>query len=208
MAPARAALWLGLLGAFTSACYAGSARSLSPSQASALAADPAWTVVGDVPFVAQRGDDDCGPAALAMVLARLGQPVTLAEVAAAEPPTGGGVRAGDLRDFARRRGLEAFVVPGTFDDLFWELSHGRPVLVGLAKPMTGGRALAHYEVVVAINRRARQVLTLDPGRGLRENTLEGFAREWAPTGRVTLIAFRPLPRPRDAGPAATGGPPG
>ena len=37
--------------------------------------------------------------------------------------------------------------------------------------MTGDRALAHYEVVVAINRRARQLLTLDPARGLRENTL-------------------------------------
>jgi len=204
------ALWLGLLGALISACYAGSARSVSPSQASALAADPAWIVVRDVPFVPQRGDEDCGPAALAMVLGRLGVPVTLADVAGVEPPGDKGVRAGDLRDFARARGLQAFVVAGTFDDLFGELGRGNPVLVGLAKPMTGGRALPHYEVVVAINRRARQVLTLDPARGLRENSLEGFAREWAPTGRVTLIAFRPssVSRRRGAGPGPTGEHPG
>jgi len=208
MSPARAALWLSLAGALACGCYAGSARGVTPAEASALAADPTWTVVRDVPFVAQRGDEDCGPAALAMLMAGLGQPVTLAEVARAEPPNKGGVRAGDLRDFARGRGLEAFVVAGTFDDLFGELSRGRPVLVGLAKPMTGGRALAHYEVVVAINRRARQVLTLDPAGGLRQNSLEGFAREWAPTGRVTLIAFRPASRPHDAGLGATDAPPG
>jgi ABC-type bacteriocin/lantibiotic exporter with double-glycine peptidase domain len=205
MRPARGALWLGLLAALVSACYAGSARSVSPSQASALAADPAWIVVRDVPFVAQRADEDCGPAALAMVLGRFGVPVTLADVAAAEPPKDGGVRAGALRDFARAQGLEAFVVAGTFEDLFGELGRGHPVLVGLAKPMTGGRALGHYEVVVAINRRERRLLTLDPARGLRENSLGGFAREWAPTGRVTLIAFRPSNRPRDAGPGTTGG---
>jgi ABC-type bacteriocin/lantibiotic exporter with double-glycine peptidase domain len=205
MRPARGPLWLGLLGALVSACYAGSARSVSPSQASALTADPSWIVVPDVPFVAQQSDEDCGPAALAMVLRRFGVPVTLAEVTAAEPPKDGGVRAGDLRNFARGQGLQAFVVAGTFDDLFGELGRGHPVLVGLAKPMTGGRAQAHYEVVVAINRRARQLLTLDPGRGLRENSLEGFAREWAPTGRVTLIAFRPPRRPPDAAPVATGG---
>ena len=204
----RAALWLGLSGALVSACYAGSARSISPSQASALTADPAWLVVRDVPFVPQRGDEDCGPAALAMVLGRLGVPVTRADVASAAPPGDKGVRAGDLRDFARARGLQAFVVAGTFDDLFGELARGNPVLVGLAKPMTGGRALPHYEVVVAISRRAREVLTLDPARGLRENSLEGFAREWAPTGRVTLIAFRPRRHRSDAAPGATGERPG
>ena len=69
---------------------------MSPSQASALTADPSWIVVPDVPFVAQQSDEDCGPAALAMVLRRFGVPVTLAEVTAAEPPKDGGVRAGAL----------------------------------------------------------------------------------------------------------------
>jgi ABC-type bacteriocin/lantibiotic exporter with double-glycine peptidase domain len=186
-----AALGLVLLWASASGCYAGESRVISPQRASALAADPAWKFVPDVPFVAQQSDSDCGPAALAMVLAHFGVPASLAEVVAADPPRDGGVRAGDLRDLARAKGLSAFVVAGTFADLFEQLGQGRPVLVGLAKPMTGGRALAHYEVVVAIDHRDHRLLTLDPARGLSENSLEAFAREWAPTGRVTLIVFRP-----------------
>jgi ABC-type bacteriocin/lantibiotic exporter with double-glycine peptidase domain len=191
MRPSRAAFWLLLLAATASACYAGEARTVSPQRASALAADPSWTFARDVPFVAQRSDFDCGPAALAMVLGHFGLGTTLADAVASNAARTGGVRAGDLRDLARAKGLAAFVVAGTFADLFAELAQGRPVLVGLAKPMTGGRAIAHYEVVVAIGKRDRRLLTLDPAAGLRENSLQGFAQEWAPTGRVTLIVFRP-----------------
>ena len=65
---------------------------------------------------------------------------------------------------------------GTFDDLFAQVERGRPVVVGLAKPMalTGGRSLAHYEVVIGLNRSRRLILSLDPAEGLRENTLEGI----------------------------------
>ena len=171
-------------------CYAGGARDVSTRRAAALASDPSWTFAPNVPFVHQQSDSDCGPAALAMILGHFGVHATLADVVALDPPDREGVRAGALRDVARAKGLAAFVVPGTFEDLFTELGQGRPVLVGLAKPITGGRALAHYEVVVAIDRKERQVLTLDPGRGLRQNTLDGFAREWAPTGRVAIIVFR------------------
>ena len=55
--------------------------------------------------------------------------------------------------------------------------------------MTGGRLAAHYEVVVGVNRSKRMLLSLDPTRGLRENSAEGFAREWVPTRQVTLIVF-------------------
>ena len=69
------------------------------------------------------------------------------------------------------------------------IARGRPVLVGLAKPMMAGRAMAHYEVVVGINRSRGLILSLDPARGPRQNSLEGFAREWVPTHEVTLIIF-------------------
>jgi len=180
---ARVGLVLALALA-ASACYTGSAHSLPANSVSALAHDPEWRIVRDVPFVAQQTTSDCGPAALAMVLAHFGAPpATTPELAR------GDVRAGTLRDVARSRGLEAYVVSGTFDDLFTQVARGRPVLVGLAKPMafTGGRALAHYEVVVGVNRAKRLILSLDPAVGLRENTLEGFAREWAPTKQVTIV---------------------
>jgi hypothetical protein len=124
-----------------------------------------------------------------MVLAHFGVSATLEQVTALGPPSDGGVRAGALRDVARGKGLEAFVVSGTLKDLTAQIERGRPVLVGLAKPLLGGRAIAHYEVVVGINRAKRSVLSLDPSRGPRENSWEGFAREWVATGQVTIVIF-------------------
>lgn len=182
-------LWLAALVLAATSCYAGEAHDVSPRRAAALEADPAWKFVRGVPFIPQREDSDCGPAALAMVLSHFRVKTSLAEVAALSPPDKVGVRAGGLRDVARAKGMEAFVVEGNFNDLVDQLSRDRPVLVGLAKPITGGRALAHYEVVVGIDRTDKKIVTLDPSRGLRENSLEGFAKEWVPTGRVTLIVF-------------------
>ncbi|HVY40600.1 MAG TPA: cysteine peptidase family C39 domain-containing protein [Polyangia bacterium] len=196
----RPPLWLAALVLAAASCYAGEAHDVSPRRAAALEADPAWKFVRGVPFIPQRADSDCGPAALAMVLSHFGVKTSLEEVAGLSPPDKVGVRAGGLRDAARAKGMEAFVVEGNFNDLVDQLSRDRPVLVGLAKPITGGRALAHYEVVVGIDKTDRKIVTLDPSRGLRENTLEGFGKEWVPTGRVTLIVF---PRPARAAPADT-----
>jgi ABC-type bacteriocin/lantibiotic exporter with double-glycine peptidase domain len=181
----RALLVLALA---TPACYTGSAQTVTAGGMAAIARDPGWQLAPDVPFVAQSTASDCGPAALAMVLAHF----RVAPPAADDPELAkGDVRAGALRDVARQRGLEAFVVSGTFDDLFAQVGRGRPVVVGLAKPMalTGGRALAHYEVVIGLNRSRRRVLSLDPAVGVRENTFEGFAREWAPTRQVAIVIF-------------------
>jgi len=122
-----------------------------------------------------------------MVLAHFGVSATIDQVTALAPPSDGGVRAVALRDVARGKGLEAFIVSGTLKDLVAQIDRGRPVLVGLAKPMVGARAIAHYEVVVGINRTKRLILSLDPSRGPRQNTFEGFAREWVPTYQVTIV---------------------
>ena len=195
---ARAGLILALALAGP-ACYTGSAHTLPANSVAAMARDPQWQLVTDVPFVAQQTAHDCGPAALAMVLAHF-------RVPAAEHPelAGGDVRAGTLRDVARAQGLDSFVVSGTFPDLFAQVERGRPVVVGLAKPMalTGGRALAHYEVVIGLNRAKRLILSLDPAAGLRENSFEGFAREWAPTHQVTIVFLGTLKG--SPGPPASG----
>ena len=146
----------------------------------ALARDPDWQIVPDVPFVAQRRPTTAGRprsrwcSRIFACRARRGG--RRSSPAATSAPA----RCATSR---AQRGLDAFVVSGTFDDLFTQVARGRPVVVGLAKPMalTGGRALAHYEVVIGLNRSRRLILSLDPAAGVRENTLEGFAREWAPT---------------------------
>src|SRR5262245_10329399 len=111
MIPSRRALLALALAA--PACYTGSAHTVPPGTATAMGRDPAWQITPDVPFVAQRTAHDCGPAALAMVLAHF----RVAPPAADHPELArGDVRAGALRDVARERGLEAYVVSGTFDD--------------------------------------------------------------------------------------------
>jgi len=194
---ARAALAAAVLGGLVGAagCYTGSARTVSPA---ALAGEPGWTVVAGVPFVAQSRDQDCGAAALTMVLSFWGVSRDGVRAAGVDPSAGDaerGIRAGQLRDWARAGGLDAFLVSGDLGDLSSELGRGHPVLVGLYKPYGRGRVRPHYEVVVGIHREKQRILTLDPSAGWRENSLDGFAREWLPAGRLALMIFPATGRP-------------
>ena len=175
------------LGAVGPACYTGSARTVSSNRVVELSRDPSWRVARDVPFVAQRTDRDCGTAALAMALSRYG--ITPEALATNQELAQGNVRAGALRDAARARGVPAYVVSATFADLNTQLERGRPVLVGMAKPMAlmGGKSLAHYEVVIGMSRKQKKIVSLDPAVGVREYSLEGFAREWIPTKRLAIV---------------------
>ena len=170
-------------------CYVGSARSATPAD---LNAEEGWERIEGVPEVRQAAREDCGAASLAMVLGYWGRALSRDEIVATNPPTPEhGLAAATLRDLARRQGLQAFLVPGRLGDLERELRRRHPVLVGVVKRY-GRRAYAHYEVVVGMSRRTQRILTLDPASGLRVDSREGFAAEWAAAGQVALIVY---PRP-------------
>src|SRR5262245_47541567 len=80
--------------------YLGTARKFDPVS---LEREPGWVAARQVPLVLQKGTDDCGAAAVAMVLQYWGEPVTEDQVQIACLPSGSGLRAGDLRDFIRTR---------------------------------------------------------------------------------------------------------
>jgi ABC-type bacteriocin/lantibiotic exporter with double-glycine peptidase domain len=164
-------------------CYRGGAHSVS---AAGLRAAEGWQVVSGVPLIRQPAEHECGPAALAMVLRRWGIAADVGEVARATGNPGQSVTAGALRDEARRRGLQASLIRGQVDDLVREVGWNRPVLVGLVQRYTN-RAYSHYEVVVGINARTRQVLLLDPGNGMREDAMSSFSEEWEGAGRLALV---------------------
>jgi hypothetical protein len=83
-----------------------------------MEADPDWVIVRGVPVVRQTSANDCGAAALAMVLTFWGQPTSLRDVTAVYPSApDGGILAGHLRDFARTKNVSAFLIAGTVDDL-------------------------------------------------------------------------------------------
>ncbi|MCE9634318.1 MAG: C39 family peptidase [Planctomycetes bacterium] len=156
-----------------------------------------WLLLDNVPLVTQETEDDCGAAALSMVLARWGldvPPKTLQRECAVAGSAG--LKAVDLRDAARRRGLSAYVIAGNVADLDHELRRGRPVIVGLVKTFASMQ-VTHFEVVVGL-REPEQVAALDPARGLVCDAFPAFSAEWAATQGATLVVFRPEPKPQHA----------
>jgi ABC-type bacteriocin/lantibiotic exporter with double-glycine peptidase domain len=164
--------------------YTGAARSFSPQR---LSTEPGWLALRGVPFERQVEEADCGAAAIAMVIAYWTGRAPRAIAAALRPAPEKGIEAGRLRDLAHRRGLAAFIVRGQLADLERELAAGRPVLVGLVKPHGPKRVLTHYEVVVGLHKGRKLIVTLDPASGWRENSLEAFLDEWAPSKRLALV---------------------
>jgi ABC-type bacteriocin/lantibiotic exporter with double-glycine peptidase domain len=178
-----------LLAALLSAGCAsrGSATDFDPAE---LRRGDGWLTATEVPVVLQKDQEGCGAAALAMALAAWRLPTTQDEILKACPPVPGqGIKAGALRDFARGKGLQAFVFHGEISDLEHELAKARPVIVGLVKP-SGNRGLTHFELVVALHRERRTIVTIDPARGWRRNSFEGFRSEWQPAGLLLLAIFR------------------
>jgi ABC-type bacteriocin/lantibiotic exporter with double-glycine peptidase domain len=185
-APAVARLPVVAIALLLAACstYRGTAHDTSPTQ---LAREPGWLLVSDVPYVAQETEVECGAAAIGMVVAYWTGQEPRSAFSHFRPVGERGIAAGRLRDYARERGLASYLIEGKPEDLVRELKAGRPVLVGLSKPQSRKRVLDHYEVVIGLHKDRKLIATLDPAEGWRQNTLEGFFREWHTAGYVTLI---------------------
>jgi predicted double-glycine peptidase len=181
-ATARWALCLALGAVVAAGC--GHTRPQAPIAAPGAS----WIVVPHMKFVAQAGDADCGPAALAMTLARWGaHPSSSAWPSRPVDTAGrGGVTAGGLRDEARRAGFRSYVFEGTFDDLVAEIGAGRPVILGLVRIEHGTR-IPHFTVVVGHEPRRGRWLLADPALGVQDVAAEALGADWARSGWVTLV---------------------
>jgi ABC-type bacteriocin/lantibiotic exporter with double-glycine peptidase domain len=169
-----------------SACqlsYTGGARAVTPAELG-----DGWYRATSTPVVRQHHETDCGLAALAMVAGAWGQRWSVDDLNRQAPPTERGVKLGALRDLARSRGLEAYAIKGTPNDLQRELSSGRPVLLGLILPYDRKRNASHYEVAVAMNPRDGTVVTIDPASGeWRKRSKQVLDLEWKSAGFATLV---------------------
>jgi len=104
-------------------------------------------VIAGVPFFPQQQQDDCGPSALASVLAFRGQSVPVAKIAeAVYDPRLGGSLLPDMENFARQRGFATRSGRGHLELLRQAVDAGRPVVIPLE---TGFWHLSrpHYVVI-------------------------------------------------------------
>ncbi|MBL9012685.1 MAG: C39 family peptidase [Myxococcales bacterium] len=182
-APRTALLALVLLAVGCRLSYTGGATTVKPHEVPA-----GWLTAAPTPVVVQTQRQDCGLAALAMIAGAWGRHWTLPDLTHRLPPGSKGVQLGKLRDLARERGLVAYAVKGSFDDLRTELAAGRPVLLGLVLPFDRSNNLHHYEVAVAMNPADGTVVTRDPATGdLRRRPREVLDLEWKHAGYATLV---------------------
>lgn len=144
-----------------------------------------WIVAPSVEAVLQEEEVDCGAAALASVFTYWGIPNSLDELRESCALGPEGIAAADLRDAARERGLDAYLIRAGRGDLEHELSRGRPVLAGVVRS-----GLAHYVVVSGLNAHLGRVLLLDPAEGRAEQSWSSFEREWSAAANLALVVFR------------------
>ncbi|MDP2227517.1 MAG: PA2778 family cysteine peptidase [Moraxellaceae bacterium] len=175
--------WAGLVllgsGVFLGGCVAPQTKAWRAAVAAAPeSAITAPLQVPDVPFFPQA-DYQCGPAALATLMAWSGKVVTPDElVAQVYVPGRRGSYALEMIVTARRNGRLVYPVAGNLPMLLTVLEQGYPVLV-LQNNGLGIYPLWHFAVVVGAD-PAREKITLRSGR--TENLVMDFSvfeRTWA-----------------------------
>ncbi|MGZ9032561.1 MAG: PA2778 family cysteine peptidase [Burkholderiaceae bacterium] len=157
------------------------------------------SVIARVPFVAQE-DYQCGPAALAMVLAADGAAVSAeALVAQVYLPGRGGSLQVEMLAAARRHGRLAVVLPGRLDAVLAEVATGRPVIVlqNLSLPVL---PRWHYAVVIGYDLERQEILLHSGTTARLALPMSVFERTWARSEHWAMVATAPsvLPSSPDA----------
>lgn len=169
--------------------------AVQPPSAPESAALPPARVEG-VPFFAQT-DQQCGPAALAMVMSWAGHPATPAGLAdQVMSPARDGSLQPSLIAAARRAGLLAYPLSGEAA-LAAELAGGHPVIV-LQNLGLSWLPAWHYAVVTG-----RDATTVTLHSGTRKDAVSGvrmFRRTWDRAGRWGLVVLPAGQLPASADP--------
>lgn len=155
----------------------------------------------EVPFFPQT-EYQCGPAALATVLAHEGLPVTAEQLTPAVYVEGlRGSLQPELLGATRRHGFVPYVLPPTPEALFEELGAGRPVLVlqnlGLER-----MPIWHYAVVVGYEAERGRVILRSGTEQRRGERLARFMRSWRLGGHWAFVALEPGTLPATDAPDA------
>lgn len=181
----RAALWAVCLAGWLAGCAAAPVDRLAASHPGLPAQVPPLTV----PFVGQL-ENQCGPAALSMVLAWGGDPVDATALAEQVfTPGRQGSFAPDMVSAARRRGRLAVPITG-LDALLAELAAGHPVVVlqNLGLEMV---PRWHFAVAVGYDLNQRVMVEHSGLDQYRSLSLDRFAHVWERGGYWGLVVLPP-----------------
>lgn len=160
---------------------------------------PEQVELGQVPFFAQE-NDQCGPAALAMVAGAAG--VSVSPDALVEQvflPARQAALQPEMLATARRQGLLAYPLTPQWPALLREVAAGHPVLVfqNLSLPVY---PVWHYAVVIGFDRQRHELL-LNSGRSARLRiSFDAFERTWARGQYWAMLALPPDQLPATAEP--------
>ncbi|HEV8661948.1 MAG TPA: C39 family peptidase [Candidatus Methylomirabilis sp.] len=179
------------------ACAGPSAEALR----AAVAAAPEGGRILPVPFFPQE-EYQCGPAAVASILAYWGisaEPAAIAE--AIYLPRLKGTLSLDLLLYAEQRGLRAVLLPQSADALKAALRAGRPIIALLN---VGSRLIPtwHYVVVVGYADGPRAFLAHDGRHRERVFSYDDFAWRWQASGQWALLVEPPPGSPAGGAPPA------
>jgi tetratricopeptide (TPR) repeat protein len=157
------------------------------------------TELTDVPFFPQT-DYQCGPAALATILAYEGLPIDPEGLAPAVYIEGlQGSLQTELLGATRRHGFVPYPLEPEPSALFAELQSGKPVLVlqnlGLKRV-----PVWHYAVVIGFDRERGRVLLRSGTERRRGEPIGRFLRSWQRADQWAFVAVHPSQLPATATP--------
>jgi hypothetical protein len=150
---------------------------------------PSRVELVDTPFFPQR-EYQCGPAALATLLASAGVAVHPDElVAEVYMPARRGSLQVEMIAATRSRGLLPYVLPPSLEVLLAQLDAGQPVLV-LQKTGAGPWPGWHYAVVTGYDVDAQQLLLRSGTDARLEMSAARFLATWGRADRWALVALQ------------------
>ena len=153
-----------------------------------------------MPFFPQT-EYQCGPAALATILAHQGVPVDADDLVGAVYVEGlQGSLQPELLGATRRNGFIPYVLEPEPSALFAELAAGRPVLI-LQNLGIERVPVWHYAVVVGFDRDGDRVILRSGAEHRRLERASRFLRSWRRGEHWAFIALRPGEIPATATPA-------
>lgn len=158
------------------------------------------TELVDVPFFAQQ-DDQCGPAALAMLISAASRPVAPeALVPRVYLPERRGSLQIEMMAAPRAYGLVSWQIAPRLGDLLREVAAGSPVIV-LQDYGFGPFHSWHYAVVVGYDRKRHQVLLRSGEKQRLEMPFAVLEYTWKPADYWAMVALPPGRIPATAGEA-------